>query len=146
MMDDSETAVAACTKPTDVPSVPPIVGRTFASTVLPELATQIVQASRPAHRDAHLVEGAQGAQLLLVNGSRLFHLPTELVPAFHQAIHSTDSHDQNALSQLIAQHGLQAQIFIDDQPLAAPPIHALSLAIAQKHSRPSGSTRICHPV
>lgn len=132
MMDDSETAVAACTKATNVPSVPSAVGRSIASAVLPALATQIVQASRPAHRDAHLVEGAQGAQLLLVNGSRLFHLPTELVPAFHQAIHSTDSHDQNALPELIAQHGLQAQIFIDDQPLTAPPIHALSLAIAQK--------------
>lgn len=95
----------------------------------PALALRTVAASRPSHRDAHLVEDAQGAQLLLVNGSRLFHLPPDLVPEFRTAI---DGEDQQLLATLIDSYGLQAQPYIDDEPLSSPPVHALSLAIAQK--------------
>lgn len=93
------------------------------------LSGRIVAASRPRHRDAHLVEDAQGAQLLMVNGSRLYHLPPGLTSAFRQALGSDDA---GALPRLVDSCGLRAEPMIDDSPLAAPPLHALSLAIAQK--------------
>ncbi|SDW60247.1 radical SAM/SPASM domain-containing protein [Nitrosomonas communis] len=92
-------------------------------------AQHIVTASRTHHPDAHLVEDAHGAHLLLVNGSRLYHLPPELATEFRAALHDADV---RVLQSLIAWHGLQAAPLIDDAPLAPPPIHALSLAIAQK--------------
>ena len=127
MMIESETLIGSTGQidVTPTPSNAPAI----AATVAPALAMRIVQASRPAHRDAHLIEDAKGAQLLLVNGSRLFHLPPDLLPEFRAAVHDSDPQIFNAL---IEKHDLQAQIFIDDEPLSAPPIHALSLAIAQK--------------
>jgi uncharacterized protein len=89
----------------------------------------IVAASRPRHRDAHLIDDAQGAQLLMVNGSRLYHLPPALASEFRQALGSDDA---GALQRLVDSCGLQAEPMIDDSPLVAPPLHALSLAIAQK--------------
>ncbi|WP_230411599.1 radical SAM/SPASM domain-containing protein [Collimonas humicola] len=95
----------------------------------PALAARIVEASRPRQRDAHLVEDAHGAQLLVVNGSRLFHLPPALAAEFRTAL---DGMDDAVVQGLIASSGLQLAPLIDDTPLAAPPVHALSLAIAQK--------------
>lgn len=95
----------------------------------PALAARIVQASRPRQRDAHLIEDAHGAQLLMVNGSRLFKLPPEVAAEFRLAL---DADDDTALQGLIASTGLQLAPLIDDVPLTAPPVHALSLAIAQK--------------
>jgi uncharacterized protein len=93
------------------------------------LTGRITEASRPRHRDAHLVADAQGAQLLLVNGSRLFHLPPALADQFRAAL---DNSDPGVLQRLVDSSGLQADALIDDAPLAAPPLYALSLAIAQK--------------
>lgn len=95
----------------------------------PALTRRIVAASRPVQRDAHLVEDADGGQLLLVNGSRLFHLPLELLAQFRAAMGDADP---ALLPALIDSCGLQAAPMIDDMPLVAPPLHALSLAIAQK--------------
>jgi uncharacterized protein len=93
------------------------------------LAARIAAASRPHHRDAHLVDDAQGAQLLMVNGSRLYHLPPALTAQFRAAL---DDSDGAVLQGLIDSCGLRAEALIDDAPLVAPPLHALSLAIAQK--------------
>jgi uncharacterized protein len=93
------------------------------------LAMRIAEASRPRQRDAHLIEDAQGAQLLVVNGSRLFHLPPVLAAEFRAAL---DGMEDAVVQGLIASSGLQLAPLIDDTPLAAPPVHALSLAIAQK--------------
>ncbi|MDQ2987922.1 MAG: radical SAM protein [Pseudomonadota bacterium] len=93
------------------------------------LTGRITAASRPRHRDAHLVADAQGAQLLMVNGSRLYHLPPALTEQFRAALNSSDA---GVLQRLVDSSGLQADALIDDAPLAAPPLHALSLAIAQK--------------
>jgi uncharacterized protein len=95
----------------------------------PTLAKRIVAQSRPGQRDAHLVEDADGGQLLLVNGSRLFHLPPDMLAEFRAALLE---HGSASLNALIESCGLQAAPQIDDTPLAAPPMHALSLAIAQK--------------
>lgn len=99
------------------------------ASLAPALAARIAAASRPRQRDAHLVDDAQGAQLLVVNGSRLFHLPPALAAEFRAAL---DGMDDSVVQGLIASSGLQSAPLIDDTPLAAPPVHALSLAIAQK--------------
>ncbi|MEO6918075.1 MAG: radical SAM protein [Collimonas sp.] len=106
-----------------------LVDATLSAGMAPALAARIVEASRPRQRDAHLIEDAQGAQLLMVNGSRLFHLPPALVAEFRVAL---DAQDDSLVQGLIASSGLQMAPLIDDVPLAAPPVHALSLAIAQK--------------
>lgn len=93
------------------------------------LAARIATAARPRHRDAHLVEDAQGAQLLMVNGTRLYHLEPDLTGQFRAALQDSSA---ESLQGLIDSCGLQAEALIDDAPLAAPPLHALSLAIAQK--------------
>lgn len=93
------------------------------------LTQHIVTESRPSQRDFHLVEDNHGAQLLMVNGSRLYNLPPELRAELRTALHTSD---EKILSALIDSWGLEAQPFIDDTPLSSPPIHALSLAIAQK--------------
>jgi len=93
------------------------------------LTQHIVAGSRPLHRDIHLVEDNEGAQLLLVNGSRLYNLPPELNLELRRALRTGDD---KSVEKLIDSWGLQAQPFIDDEPLHSPPMHALSLAIAQK--------------
>ena len=93
------------------------------------LRSRIVAASRPRQRHAHLVEDAQGAQLLMVNGTRLYHLPPALTAQFRAALGSADP---ALLQGLIDRCDLRAEALIDDTPLSAPPLHALSLAIAQK--------------
>lgn len=121
------SALASAVKPETDPVV--LTDAASSASLAPALAARIVQASRPRQRDAHLIEDAHGAQLLMVNGSRLFNLPHELTAEFRAAL---DAEDDTALQGLIASSGLQLAPLIDDVPLTAPPVHALSLAIAQK--------------
>ncbi len=113
----------------NTPSHPAAMHASLGAQLAPALASHIAQASRPQQRNAHLVEDAQGAQLLMVNGSRLFNMPSELVAEFRVALRSEND---ALLEGLIDSCGLQLAPLIDDSPLVAPPIHALSLAIAQK--------------
>ncbi|MFG6486210.1 radical SAM protein [Roseateles sp. BYS78W] len=85
--------------------------------------------SRPRLRDAHWIEGEWGAQLLVVNGSRLYQVPPPLASDFRAVFEAADA---GGLTRLLQAHDLQAEPYIDDVPLAAPPAHALSLAVAQK--------------
>jgi uncharacterized protein len=93
------------------------------------LTATIAPASRPHNRHAHLVDAADGAQLLMVNGSRLYRLTPGLRDEFRSVL---DSADPALLERLVASCGLHAEPLIDDTPLGAAPLHALSLAIAQK--------------
>ena len=93
------------------------------------LTRKVMTESRPRQRQAHLVEGAAGAQLFVVNGSRLYNLPPDLVAEFRAALGAPDD---LALSRLLASSGLLAPEAIDATPLAPMAPHALSLAIAQK--------------
>jgi uncharacterized protein len=94
-----------------------------------EAARAATDASRPRLRDAHWIEGDWGAQLLVVNGSRLYRIPPEAADAFRAVF---DGADADGLNQLLAAHDLRAAPYIDDTPLAPPPAHAISLAVAQK--------------
>lgn len=93
------------------------------------MARQMVAASQPGQRLAHMVDGPWGAQLLVVNGSRLYQLPPELRDVFRLALGQTD---EQMLRGLMASSGLDAPLAIDDVPLSPMAPHALSLAIAQK--------------
>ncbi|MCU7375875.1 radical SAM/SPASM domain-containing protein [Tahibacter amnicola] len=88
----------------------------------------VKHASRVRNAQAHLLPHAQGAQLLLVNGSRLFDLPGPIAREFDEAIARGDE----ALDALLCRHGLAIPPVIDDTPLAPPGVHAVSLAVAQK--------------
>ncbi|SIT80453.1 MULTISPECIES: radical SAM/SPASM domain-containing protein [Burkholderiaceae] len=93
------------------------------------MTARIADASRPRHPEIHVVEDAEGAQLLLVNGSRLFHVPRDLHDAFRTALEEMDA---GAVAALVAHCGLDMMPAIDDVPLTEAPVHALSLAVAHK--------------
>ncbi|MEK7400792.1 MAG: radical SAM protein [Gemmatimonadota bacterium] len=89
-------------------------------------ARRFMANSAPTSPDAHLIETEFGKHVFITDGSRLFDADAALFDRFANAI---DSGHVTALTEAI---GLRGTPFIDDEPLTGPPIHALSLAIAQK--------------
>jgi uncharacterized protein len=83
-------------------------------------------ASAPRSPDVHLVDGEPGDHVFIADGSRLFDADRVLAQRFQAAI------DGGAVTVLLDELGVRGKPFIDDEPLSAPPVHALSLAIAQK--------------
>ena len=81
-------------------------------------------ASRSA--DIHLFESDDGHHLFVANGSRLFDIKRDLFAELGAAISA------DRVGELLDRMGAAGPRVIDDQPLSPPPIHALSLAIAQK--------------
>jgi len=83
-------------------------------------------ASAPRSREAHLIETALGGHVFVADGSRLFDAVPELFGQFDRAM------NEGRVGELLDGVGLGGAPYVDDTPLVAPPIHALSLAIAQK--------------
>jgi uncharacterized protein len=83
-------------------------------------------ASAPQTAQAHLLEGATGGHLFVADGSRLYDADAELFAELQRAQSGC------SISGILDRLGLGGAPRIDDQPLADPPLHALSLAIAQK--------------
>jgi uncharacterized protein len=83
-------------------------------------------ASAPRSPAAHLLATSAGHHLFVPDGSRLFDADTRLFGRLEEAI--DDGHADALLREL----GVHGEPFIDDEPLTAPPLHAISLAIAQK--------------
>src|SRR5258708_6768483 len=92
----------------------------------PAVATRFMAASAPRSRDIHLFESDAGHHLFVANGSRLFDVEPDLFARLGAVI-ATDR-----VGELLSSIGVGEPQLIDDAPLPAPPIHALSLAIAQK--------------
>ncbi|MGA8939715.1 MAG: radical SAM protein [Acidobacteriaceae bacterium] len=92
-------------------------------------AERCMAASAPKAVDVHLLQTIKGHHLFVADGSRLFDAEASLFRSFQTAI---DHDDQSDITLLLKQVGLAGAPLIDDTPLAPPPIHALSLAIAQK--------------
>ena len=86
-------------------------------------------ASGPRLPAAHLLATDRGRHLFITNGSRLFDIDADLFAEFDQAL---TGRDEGRVASLLAEAGLDGAALIDDIPLSPPPIHALSLAIAQK--------------
>jgi uncharacterized protein len=95
--------------------------------VAPE-ASRLFADSRPRSRHVHWLAGDGAGQLLVTNGSRLFDVHQDVLARFDAAAARGESDVEEVLCAL----GLAAPIFIDDKPLEAPQLHALSLAVAQK--------------
>lgn len=91
-----------------------------------ELARRLMSASAPCSPHAHAVSTALGEHVFLPDGSRLFDADAALAARFATAI------DAGAVEPLLDALGVGGVPYIDDAPLDAPPVHALSLAIAQK--------------
>jgi len=89
-------------------------------------AEALILASRPACADLHMFESGAGAHAFVVDGSRLYDLDAAAFAALREAV------EEGAGKEAIAAAGLFRQRpAIGDAPLAPPPVHALSLAVAQ---------------
>ncbi|MCB1128327.1 MAG: radical SAM protein, partial [Verrucomicrobiae bacterium] len=83
--------------------------------------------SKPGDSELHLFEAEVGGHVFLVDGSRLFDADAETFNELKAA------RGRGGLTDVLGRLGLQPDApFIDDEPLADPPLYALSLAIAQK--------------
>jgi uncharacterized protein len=91
-------------------------------------ARHYMSISSPRTPLIHLIESSLGGHLFVADGSRLFDADAELFATYRAA---TDGGIE-AIDGLLRQAGLAGRPFIDDTPLAPPPLRALSLAIAQK--------------
>ena len=83
-------------------------------------------AGRPRSADIHLFESDGAQHLFVVNGSRVFDVEPELFARLGAAIST------NQVGEVLARIGVAEPPLIDDVPLPPPPVHALSLAVAQK--------------
>ncbi|WP_281233244.1 radical SAM/SPASM domain-containing protein [Flavobacterium gelatinilyticum] len=92
------------------------------------LAQVIVPQSKPYSAKAHLIKGGQSTQIFIPNGSRLYTIPQEIEQKIAFLIQEKD---EKALQKELLHLGLEAPDYITDEPLQSPPLHALSLAIAQ---------------
>lgn len=89
-------------------------------------ARRCIEAARPGSPDIHLLRRPH-EHLFLVNGSRIYDLPSGLIDDFDRARRAGGE----ALDAMLRGLGLQSAPLIDDTPLAPPALHALSLAVAQ---------------
>lgn len=92
-------------------------------------AHRLFELSAPVHPDVHLLETSAGRHVLLVNGNRMFTVGPE---THHRLDRARLDPDPAVLPRLLGELGLAAPQFVDDTPLEAPPVRALSLAVAQK--------------
>ncbi len=92
-------------------------------------AARCMSASAPRLPQLHLLETEDGRHLFLANGSQLYDADPVLFAGLGAAMEAGNSDE---VDSLLEQAYLAAAPLIDDAPLAPPPIHALSLAIAQK--------------
>ncbi|MBI4622628.1 MAG: SPASM domain-containing protein [Verrucomicrobia bacterium] len=82
--------------------------------------------SAPRSPQAHLIETARGGHVFVADGSRLFDADDDLFGEIDAAM------GEGAVGAVLDRAGLGGAPRIDDTPLSNPPLHALSLAIAQK--------------
>lgn len=92
-------------------------------------ATRCIDASAPRAPQVHLLDTALGQLLFVADGSRLYEADEALFGGFEAALASGD---ERQIAALLGQVGLAGAPRIDDTPLPSPPVHAVSLAVAQK--------------
>jgi len=83
-------------------------------------------ASMPRSAAMHLLDSGDGRHLLVADGSRLFDIDAAAFARLDDAV------EHGAGDAAIVALGLSGPPAIGDAPLAPPPVHALSLAVAQK--------------
>jgi uncharacterized protein len=92
-------------------------------------ATRCMSAGAPRVAQVQLFETSSGQHLFVADGSRLFDADASLFGEFESAMAAGGDAE---ISALLQQAGLHGPPRIDDTALPPPPIHALSLAVAQK--------------
>lgn len=91
-----------------------------------EVARRLMQGSAPRSPHVHTLSTELGQHVFLPDGSRLFDADARLAPRLEAAIEAGNA------ETLLDELGVTGAPYVDDTPLEAPPVHALSLAIAQK--------------
>src|ERR1700719_3083654 len=81
------------------------------------------------HPDVHLFETALGPHVLVVNGSQVYGLGQA---EYARLLTATQRNGEEYVEKVLGDLGLDSLPAIDDSPVVAPPIRALSLAVAQK--------------
>ncbi|WP_423193160.1 radical SAM protein [Cupriavidus sp. H18C2] len=92
-----------------------------------DLTLEILKASRPSHREVHVVSEGDQSQLFVVDGSRLYELDGATLLEMRQAMGCGSP----AVAELLNDLGVEAWPTIP-VPADDPPVRALSLAVAQK--------------
>lgn len=92
-------------------------------------ARQYMSTAKPRLPEAHLVETLAGGHLFVADGSRLFEVDRALFDELDAVLTSANAVE---ITALLKRAGIGNAPLIDDSPLAPPPLHALSLAVAQK--------------
>jgi uncharacterized protein len=90
---------------------------------------ELFERSAPLSPAAHLVDGGNRRHLLVPDGTRLYQVDDLTYAELEGLLHDRD---ETGLATMLERLGVQASAYVDDQPPAAPPIRALSLAVAQK--------------
>lgn len=89
-------------------------------------ARDYIRRSGPKSPEGHLIRSDRGGHLFVTDGSRLFDTPEVL---WSRLVAATESGN---LAEGLSALGFKGPPQIDDTPLKSPPLHALSLAVAQK--------------
>ncbi len=88
----------------------------------------LAAASRPRSRHAHWLNLGDHGLVFIVDGSRVYDVEPALIDRLERAFAGGEAE----VESLLASIGLASRDFIDDALLQSPPVHALSLAVAQK--------------
>ena len=89
-------------------------------------ARGFMSAAAPRSADVHIFESDGQHHLFVANGSQIFDIDSALFSQLGAAISA------NRVGELLTHVGVGAPALVDDEPLRPPPLHALSLAVAQK--------------
>jgi len=88
-----------------------------------------VTATLPRVPQVHLFDTEFGTHLLVVNGSRIYNVSSDIVARLAPAMEARDS---SRIDTILTELDLMVAPYIDDEPPAEPPVRALSLAVSQK--------------
>jgi uncharacterized protein len=94
-----------------------------------ERARRAFEQSAPVNPYIHLFTSELGPHLLLVDGSRIFDIDAD---AYADLEIAQAQNDNTSVEALLREFGLDHQPYVDDEPIIAPQVRALSLAVAQK--------------
>src|SRR5215207_4373299 len=92
-------------------------------------AAELFDLSAPRSAEGHLVETGEGSLLLVPDGSRVYDVDAETAAVLDRALRGAGDGE---ITELLRSLGLEAPRYVDDAPPMAPPVRALSLAVAQK--------------
>jgi uncharacterized protein len=104
----------------------PLLETPFSSPMTAEAERRFREAA-PRSPWFHLLKADHEMYLLVVDGTRLYRIDTELAQHLPAC-----ANDASAIRKLFQEWGLDSPPHIDNQPLAPPPLRAISLAVAQK--------------